>query len=59
MAAVTNYHKHESFKHRIILLYSGGWESEMGFPELKTGISKAALPLELLGANLSLAFSNF
>lgn len=31
----------------------------MGFPDLKSGISKAALPLELLGANLSLSFSNF
>lgn len=31
----------------------------MGFPELETDISKAVLPLELLGANLPLAFSNF
>lgn len=31
----------------------------MGFPELKTGVSRAVLPEEPLGENILLAFSSF
>lgn len=60
MASLTNYHKLGGLTNAHLFSYSsGGWKSEMGFPELKTGVSRAVLPEEPLGENILLAFSSF